>query len=313
MIFIYLGSIFNSYKEISMKKLLFFACITFLSVPIVLNAQTSSEIYVFDFKIWLDQFSLSNPVNVTNNPGFYDNQPSFLPGGRSFLYSSSDESGKTDIYLYDLTGKERRRVTYTPEVSEFSPLITPDKKSYSCIILEEDGTQKLWKYFVDAPVASLVTDIDSVGYHAWYNKNVLALFIVGNNDNALHIIDIETGENKKIASKIGRNLYKIPGEDNISFVDMSVSKEWKIMSGNVQTELVEEIISTIPKSQDYLWTPGGLIIMGDGQKLYKFDPKNDPDWIELADLSDYGLNKFDRIAINEQASKLAVVVQEKIE
>jgi len=286
------------------------ACVSLLSLPIVLNAQASSEIYVFDFKIWLDQFSLSNPVNVTSNPGFYDDQPYFLPGGNKFLYSSSDESGKTDIYLYDLMGKERRRITYTPEVSEYSPVVTPNNKSYSCIILEEDGTQKLWKYFIDAPIASLVTDINSVGYHAWYNKNILALFIVGDNDNTLHIIDIETGRNKKIANKIGRSLYKIPGEDNISFVDMSTAKEWKIMSVNVQTEAVQEIISTIPKSQDYLWTPGGLIIMGDGQKLYKFDPKNDTGWVELADLSSYGLNKFDRIAINMQASKLAVVVQE---
>ncbi len=293
-----------------MKKVLLLACIIFLSVPYYLSAQSNTEIYVFDFKIWLDQFSISNPVNVTDNPGFYDNQPNFLPNGNSFIYSSVDESGKTDIYIYDFLGKEKRRLTYTPEVSEYSPTVTPDKKSYSCIILEEDGTQKLWKYFINGPIASLVTDVYPVGYHAWYNEKVLALFILGENDNTLHIVDIVSGKNSEIAHKIGSGIYRIPGEDNFSFVDMSHPRDWKIMSVNIQTEEVKEIISTIEGSQNYLWTPGGLILMGNGKKLFKFDPKNDTDWVELADLSAYGINNFNRLAINEQVTKLAVVVDE---
>ena len=127
-------------------------------------AQNASEIFLFDVKIWHDQFSLSNPRNVSSNPGFYDNQPYFMPDGDTFIYSSADETGKTDIYIYDHRAREKRRLTYTPEVSEYSPTLTPAKTGFSCIILEEDGTQRLWKYFTNAPIASLVTNIDDVGY-----------------------------------------------------------------------------------------------------------------------------------------------------
>ena len=274
------------------------------------QAPANTEIYVFDFKIWLDQYSISNPVNVTNNPGFYDNQPYFTPNGDAFIYSSADESGKTDVYIYDFIGDETRRLTYTPEVSEYSPTIMPDKKSFSCVILEEDGTQKLWKYYIDAPIASLVSEIDKVGYHAWIDKERLVLFVLDANDNSLQITDIDGSGAKEIARKTGRSLFKIPEENKISYTRM-VDDKWKIMSYDLRTGVEEEIVQTLPESQDYLWTPSGLLIMGDGRKLYKFDPKSDKEWVELADLTSYGLSKFDRIAINTQVSKLAVVVSEQ--
>jgi len=294
-----------------MKKHILVVCFAFLLLSSIVKSQAPAgyEIYVFDFKIWMDQYSISNPVNISNNPGFYDNQPYFTPNGDAFLYSSADETGKTDIYIYDFIGNEKRRLTYTPEVSEFSPIVMPNKKSFSCIILEEDGTQKLWKYFIDAPVASIVSDIDKVGYHAWIDKEQLALFVLGTNENTLHITNISGSENIEIASHIGRSIYKIPGENKVSYT-VKENKNWKIMSYDLASGEKSEIIEGLPESQDYLWTPGGLILMGDGSKLYKFDPKNDTEWVELADLTAYGLRKFDRIAINPQVSKLAVVVTE---
>ena len=169
---------------------------------------------------------MSNPRNVSNHPGYYDNQPYFLPEGDSFLYSSSDDSGKTDVYVYDMRSQTSRRLTYTPEVSEYSPTITPDKKGFSCIILEDNGSQKLWKYFINAPIASLVTNINNIGYHAWYDSERLALFIVGEK-NTLHLVNLKTGEDKIIASHIGRALYRIPGKNQISFVQMEDHKGGK--------------------------------------------------------------------------------------
>ena len=72
----------------------------------------------------------------------------------------------------------------------------------------------------------------------------------------------------------------------------------------------EILIESLPESQDYTWTADGILLMGDGQKIYKFDPLTDQTWVELADLSKYGLGNFTRIAINPQVSKLAVVVDE---
>ena len=82
------------------------------------------------------------------------------------------------------------------------------------------------------------------------------------------------------------------------------------MSLDMESYEIKEIIETLPESQDYIWTPDGIILMGDGKKIYKFDPLTDTTWVELADLSLYGLGKFTRLAINPQVSKLAVVVDE---
>jgi tricorn protease-like protein len=272
-------------------------------------AQGNTEIFVFDCKIWHDQFSLSNPRNVTSNPGYYDNQPYFMPDGETFLYSSADEIGTTDVYMYDLRSRSKRRLTYTPEGSEYSPTPTLDKKGFSCIILEQDGTQKLWKYFTNAPIASLVTDVANIGYHTWYNENKLGLFIVGDK-NTLHVVDVESGTSKQIDDEIGRSMYRIPGQNKISYVSLRERNKWKIMSIDMESQEISEIIQTLPESQDYTWTADGIILMGDGEKLYKYDPLTDQDWVELADLSKYGLGPFTRVAINPQVSKLAVVVEE---
>ncbi len=309
MYFIYLRSKFGDYYIHNMKKIMLGCAFFLFGCNHWVQAQENTEIFIFDIKIWYDQFSVSNPRNVSNHPGYYDNQPYFLPEGDSFLYSSSDDSGKTDVYVYDMRSQTSRRLTYTPEVSEYSPAITPDKKGFSCIIQEDNGTQKLWKYFINAPVASLVTDIDSVGYHAWYDPDNLALFIVGD-DNTLHLVNLKTGEDKTIASRIGRGLYRIPGKNQISFVNMEDRKDWKIMSVDIDTHEVSEIIETLRDSQDYTWTSDGILMMGDGKKLYKYDPANDKTWVELVDLSAFGINKFTRIALNPQVSKLAVVTEE---
>jgi tricorn protease-like protein len=272
-------------------------------------AQGNSEIFVFDCKIWHDQFSLSNPRNVTSNPGFYDNQPSFMPDGDTFLYSSSDEMGTTDVYMFDLRSRSRRRLTYTPEGSEYSPTPTLDKRGFSCIILEQDGTQKLWKYFTNAPIASLVTEVSNIGYHTWYDESKLGLFIVGDK-NTLHVVDVESGSSRQIDDEIGRSMYKIPGQNKISYISLKQRNNWKIMSLDMESYETTVIIKSLPESQDYIWTADGIILMGDGKKLYKFDPTTDTDWVELADLSKYGLGNFTRIAINQQVSKLAVVVDE---
>ena len=289
-----------------MKNILLIILVTF---PLLLQAQSNTEIYILDCKIWHDQFSLSNAKNVTANPGFYDNQPYFMPDGDTFIYSSADDTGTTDVYMYDLRSRSSRRLTYTPEVSEYSPTPTLDKKGYSCIILEKDKTQKLWKYFTNAPIASLVTDMKNVGYHTWYNESILGLFIVGDK-NSLYVTNIQSGTNKKIDDEIGATLFRIPDQNKISYVSLKSKNNWKIMSLDMDTYETSEIIETLPDSQYYLWTKDGIILMGDGKKLYKYDSLTDKTWVELADLSLYGLGKFTRIAINPQASKLAVVVDE---
>jgi Tol biopolymer transport system component len=144
-----------------MKKIYFLLSV--LLVGITGYAQDGTDIYLFNFKIDQNQFTLSNARNITNSPG-YDNQPYFLPDGKSLLYSSDDGFGQTDIYRYNIQGQSERRLTFTPN-NEYSPTITPDGKYFSCIILERNGNQFLWKYPLNGAVPQnyqMLTLLDTI-------------------------------------------------------------------------------------------------------------------------------------------------------
>ncbi|VAW25924.1 hypothetical protein MNBD_BACTEROID06-1421, partial [hydrothermal vent metagenome] len=202
-----------------------------------------------------------------------------------------------------------RRLTYSPE-SEYSPTVTPNEDFISCIILKRNGEQKLWQYPKYGAIPSKLSDKDKVGYHTWLNDSSVYAFILGS-PNTLEAILLPSKDITKVASNPGVTLQKIPGEEKISFVDMSSKKRWEIRAYNPATNSIEDIIHTVnSKSEFYTWTPSGVLLSGDGHKLYKFNPKTDTDWIELADLNEYGIKKFTRLAVSPNANLIAIVVTE---
>ncbi len=290
-----------------MKKSSILILFSILSLSVY--AQSGSDIYVFNFRLDQDNFYISNAKNITNTPG-YDNQPFFTPDGVSILYASDDGFGQTDIMKYNLRSRSERRLTYTPE-SEYSPTVTPDKNHISCIILKRDGEQKLWQYPKHGAIPSKLSNLDKVGYHTWLNDSTVYAFVLGK-PITLKSILLTNQDIREIAPNPGVTLMKIPGTEKISFVDMSDKHNWIIKAYNPATQTIEEIIHTVSNSSEYYtWTPDGILLAGDGHKLYKFNPKTDSDWIELADLSDYGIHDFSRIAISPKANLIAIVVTEK--
>lgn len=271
-------------------------------------AQVGSDIYLFNFRLDADNFYISNAKNITNTPG-YDNQPFFTPDGESILYTSDDGFGQTDIFKYNLKSRSERRLTYSPE-SEYSPTVTPDEEHISCIILKRNGEQKLWQYPKHGAVPTKLSNKNKIGYHTWLNDSAIYAFILGE-PNTLESILLSTSDISEIASNPGVTLQKIPGSEKISFVQMYDEKHWTINSYDPSTKTIEHIIHTVnAKSEFYTWTPQGILLSGDGQKLYKFNPKTDSDWIELADLADYGIKNFTRLSISPEANLIAIVVTE---
>src|SRR5437899_10701336 len=71
-----------------------------------------SDIFIVDVKTERDETRFSQPVKITTFAG-YNNQPSFLPDGRSILYTSIREK-QADIYRYDLRSATTWQITNTP-------------------------------------------------------------------------------------------------------------------------------------------------------------------------------------------------------
>src|SRR5712692_9107470 len=78
----------------------------------------SSDIFVVGVKTRKGELKFGEPKKFTDYTG-YNNQPTFLPDGRSILFTSIRDK-QADIYRYDIRTGATNQITNTPE-SEFSP------------------------------------------------------------------------------------------------------------------------------------------------------------------------------------------------
>jgi len=155
---------------------IFFSLCIFTVFYNTLLSQPATDIYIADLKIEDGHIEVCSPLNITNRNG-YDNQPKFLPDGKSLFYTSIREDGQADIYQYNLIDSSTMRITRTQE-SEYSPTIMPDGKHFSTVRVEADSSQRLWKFSLDGEEASLLLEkIKPVGYHAWASRHRVALFV----------------------------------------------------------------------------------------------------------------------------------------
>jgi hypothetical protein len=274
----------------------------------VLLAQTGSEILLFDLKVKKDKVIISNPKNVTNHKG-YDNQPSFHTDQPILYYSSFNDEGRADILSYNYKTGVTTAITKTSE-REYSPTLTPDKSSLSCIIQRDNGAQNLGKYPVDGGEPTVIIDNMIVGYHAWADNSHLALFILGD-PQTLHYLRLPTKEDTVLAQNIGRSLHKIPGERAISFIQKTSDTKWEIKRMESETMKITTLGATLPGREDITWTIDKKIISSDGLKIYFLDPAKEKKWIEVFMESGSELMKgVTRLSVNAQGNKLAVVISE---
>ena len=286
------------------KVLCLFVCFI---LPMGSIAQPGSEVYLFDLSKQEGLYQLSNPKNISANPG-YDNQPFFSPNGKSILYAGIQAYEQTDIIRYDIKSGQHTNITNSAG-SEYSPTLTPDGKFISTIILEKNGRQLLWKYPAKGGAPQIVVDELVIGYHVWINKDQLLAFVLGR-PQTLQFINLKTGEQEIMAAGIGRSLHKIPGENKFSYISKADENNWMIMSWDPQSQQSKALVATLAGSEDLAWTPDRKILMGKGTELFQCDPFADKQWKKIAGLQDYNLKSMTRLAVNAKGDKIAIVVAE---
>ena len=287
-----------------MRSIFLLALTLFLTAA---SAQSATDVYLFDLKAVDNLFTVSNPVNISDNRG-YDNQPSFMKNGQEVLFTST-RNGQTDIVRYNIRRNRKTWLTDT-EGSEYSPLQIGSTQTFSAIRLEEDGTQLLYKYNMRNGKGEVLVPDLKIGYHSWIDRNRVLSFVL-DDPPTLQLSYLIDGENRVLDSTIGRSLHPIPGKSLMSYV--SKQKEpWSINSIHPETGEIDFIMNTLDGSEDYAWTPSGTIIMGKEVKLYKFDPDRDSKWVEIGDLSNSGLSSITRLAVSPKGDKIAVVAAEKM-
>ena len=266
-----------------------------------------SDIFLLNLTYEKSEFRLGQPTKITSHAG-YNNQPSFLPDGQVILYTSIRDK-QADIYRYDVRSGATSQVTNTPE-SEYSPTLMPDEKNISVVRVEAEGTQRLWKFPLAGGAPALILEnIKPVGYHWWIDKNTLALFILGGagKPHTLQIANVSTGKAEVIVENPGRILRRIPQQNKLSFVHKVSDQEWIIKAFDLKTRSITPLIKTFPGVEDYAWTPAGVLLMARDAKIFKWNPSQDKDWMEVADFSSAGIRRITRITVNAKGEVIAFV------
>lgn len=274
-----------------------------LLVSFISISQPNTEVFLFDLNQDNGTFLLSNFKNISNNEG-YDNQPSFLDNNT--ILHARTRNGQTDIAKYLVSEGEINWVCET-EGSEYSPLKIPNQNAVSAIRLDKDGTQVLRKYNLNNGASEVLVDDIVIGYHVWFKEDILASSVLEENYLSLYITNLSEKTNYKHEIKIGRSLHNIPNSNLVSYISKENDNNWEIKSLNPSTSETNLIIETLPKSEDMCWTPNGVILMAKDNVLYSFNPKSNDKWVEIMDLSKFGITNITRLAISPDGSRLSVV------
>ncbi len=275
------------------------------------NAQTGSEIMLFDLSIKKGVVTLSNAKNITNHKG-YDNQPFFHPSKPLIYYASFDDSGRSNIKTYNHQTATTYYLTVTRE-REYSPTVTPEGAFISCIIQRDNGEQNLGQYPINGGVAKVLIKDLIIGYHAWVTKDQLLMFVLGDSTkpNALHYYNIKTGTDTILANNIGRSLHKIPSTNAMSFIQQVTGKESLVQKFDPALLTIITICTALPGQDHLTWLNDHMLIQSDGKALFVNDIASNKGWQPVIMKGDLSLIKgISRLAVNPKTSKIAVVVSE---
>lgn len=275
-----------------------------------LFGQANTEVYLFDLDMNNGNPTLSNPKNISNNEG-YDNQPSFLDNN-TVLFSSTRED-QTDIRRFNITGGSTSSwLNDTPTGSEYSPLKIPGSDAVSAIRLDLDGLQRLYAYDLKTGNSELLLKDLKVGYHVWFNKNIIVCTVLVDDRMDLVVGNLKDGSNRTFQKNVGRSLLKIPNTELISYISKENGRP-EIKSMDPISGATKKIADTYNGSEDVCWLGDGSMLTGFQKTIYRFDPKNNDGWQPLMVFTLDEINNITRIAVNESANRLAFVAEESPE
>ncbi len=265
-----------------------------------INAQSDTEVYLFDITTSKGKLYLTNQKNISNQEG-YDNQPFFL--GKNALLFSGTIDGNTEIVKY--VRGEKKRVNVKTSGGEYSPQSIPGDRGISAVRLDPDGRQRLYRYEPRSNVTKEIVSDAIIAYYTWVDKNTLVSASIVSEQLHLVIHDLLKNTNEDLEIAVGRSFHKIPNSNLVSFIDTS-KEEWFIKSLDPKTKDISTI-TALPKGvEDIAWLPNGsLLITYEASILIKY--KKSKGWELLHTFENENLKSLSRIAVSPDGSQLAVV------
>lgn len=296
-----------------MKKLL----ITFLSCFAILHVFAQlpeSEVWLFDYHAKNAQIDFKSGIDISNNPG-YDNQPFFAADSKSLLWTSSRDSGQTDIFSYNIPEHISLRLTQT-SVSEYSPEFIPGDHYFSCVVVEKDSTQRLWRYDLNKndtsskPSELMFPEINNVAYSRWIKPDMVFLCLLPEPMHLNYVTrkDVKALANLSYAGNAGRSMQvcMIKKKKWFFYTTMIHDSSYVIQAEQPGKKYFTPV-KCVETSQDFTVDKNGHILMAQGTKIYSWTIGKSTEWEELCDMKNAGLHKITRMMISPDGKHIAVV------
>jgi hypothetical protein len=294
-----------------MRKIYFIFFLGMLFQCSLLHAQVSTDLWVMDTEGKGGQLKLlSHTAKPLTNRPEYDNQPSFI-NDSELIFSAADEKGNHDLILYSFRTGRFTNLTQTPDRSEYSPSLTECGSYFSAIVVEPDGTQRLWLYPVTGEAPELLyDDIFPVGYYDFYEGNA-ALFVLGEPNSLVFVRG--KGKVDTLDTDIGRTVKKRPNTAEISYLDRKKiietdqGKAVGIASFNLKTGVRKDYGFAVPGSQDFSWIDKNHLLMAKGNEVFtKHIQENN--WQSLGKIESSSHQGITRMAYSPDLNKLILVL-----
>ena len=262
-----------------------------------------TDIWLFKIQKKENVYTYSNPLNITHRAG-YDNQPNFSLDGKSILYVVIDSTKQADIYQYNISRKAAINLTRS-EVSEYSPTILPNGLGFSCVVVEKDSSQRVWKFNLDGKFQSIAHDgTDSIGYHTWLNMDTL-LYYKLTNPHSLRVLNTKSNEDHWLCDHPTRAFKKIGNLSQFIYaIKDSVHTEFRIYNPSLRES---KVYATYPTAnEDFIWHPELGLIKSENADLMRYNEQASK-WEVLFSFSNLGIIKITRFVFDSKTKQLAIV------
>lgn len=272
-----------------------------LCASIFLGQMPETDLWLFELKTNKQgQTTLNSGVNITNRPG-YDNQPSFSLNGRIIYYVSVREDKQADIYTYDTKKKKSVPLRITPE-SEYSPVVTPDGKYLSTVVVEKDSSQRIHLIDPVTKATNQTLEFDSVGYCLFLNMDTVIYYKL-TRPHSLRMYIIPAKEDKIIATSPIRTFKSL---SRYSFIyGTRDSGEVSYYKYDLLVRKAQRLARYPSVSEDIFWHPEYGLLRAEQATILRYDPSAGS-WIVLYDLAPYGIKRITRFAFDPKRKYLVI-------
>jgi hypothetical protein len=283
-----------------MAKLLAYSLL--ISIPAFAQLP-ETDVWLFKLEKKENKLIYTNPLNITHRAG-YDNQPGFSADGKSVLYVCIDSTKQADIYRYNIGKKVSLNLTRS-EVSEYSPTIVDNGLGFSCVVVEKDSAQRVWKFTADGKFTKIVHEgTDSIGYHTWLSNDTL-LYYKLTEPHSLRALDLKTNKDVWICDHPTRAFKKMGTTQKFMYgIKDSSSVQFRIYDPRLRESF---LYTTYPStSEDFIWHPELGLIKSEGAELKRYNEQG-KNWETLFSFGELGIKKITRFVFDSKNKQLAIV------